>query len=796
MLQEVWFFAIGVCILLLSGGGIVTWLILYLSLPKEDGIVHVSGLRSSVKVERDCFGVPTIIGRDRRDVSFALGFVHAQERFFQMDILRRRAAGQLAELLGKSGIASDKKAREYRFRLRVEAALDRLPSEEREILRYYAEGVNEGMRCMKGRPFEYYLLLAKPQRWVPEDSLLVICAMADSLGESSRHRKLGWNALCGAMSKVAANFFAPTTSSWDAPLIDESYSSPASIPSQRDLDFGDEPWNSSTEEAGGGSIGMIANQKQWVGSNCWVAGSLKCEECSAILANDPHLDLSVPNIWFKMALQWGDQRNYVCGVTIPGVPIMVIGSNRHIAWGLTASAIDSDDLIFVRADHSGNNYWTDNGWRRVESESEEIAVKGAKPVRLTFQTTQWGRVIGRSSRGDFIVLRQLVDEAIAIDIKRIDLETAKTTDEAIEIAKQGGLPALNFFVADRCGKIGWTITGPIPRRSDSTSCSGQLQTKELRAGCYAENEYPEVVGDTIDYIWNGNNRMLTGEAAAKLGDGGYDLGARAKQIRDDLRQLKSASIDDMLAIQLDNRADFLEHWYRQLTALLDKPEVSLTRERTEFRRELSDWSGKATTSSVSYRLVREYRDEVATAVFAPVVKVVSRSFPEFDYRMLRYEDPLWAMVQAKPLNLLNRCYASWDELLLSAVDRVIERVRVRTSRYRYYTVGDRNATRIENAISKKLPFFSLFLNMPRQELPGDWSDMPRIQCPSYGASMRMAVSAGKEESGYLILPCGQSANPLSAHYRDLHAQWVSNVKTPFLPGRTIHTLELKPRQLV
>jgi penicillin amidase len=286
--------------------------------------------------------------------------------------------------------------------------------------------------------------------------------------------------------------------------------------------------------------------------------------------------------------------------------------------------------------------------------------------------------------------------------------------------------------------------------------------------------------------------MVGGTELAKLGDAGYDRGARARQIRDDLRQLRSATPKDMLDIQLDDRAVFLERWHNQLLSTLSKPGALSNPARLEFRRRLDDWSGRAEVGSIAYRLVREYRAEVARRAFEPISDAAKKIYPGFSYDFLKFEDPLWTMIDSQPANLLDRKYENWNALFLSAVDTVIQKIKAQKEGYSRFTVGEKNATRIQHPMGAAIPQLGPWLNMPVDQLPGDRFDMPRIQAPTFGSSLRMAVSPGQEKEGYLIMACGESGNPLSPHYRDCHEAWVTNTRTPFLPGVATHKILLRP----
>src|SRR6266436_8681030 len=194
----------------------LVWGTLAASLPALDGNLEAAGLERPVQVERDSLGVPTIRGENRKDIAYATGFVHAQDRFFQMDTLRRRAAGELSELFGQATLPADREARVHRFVVRAENEFNAFPKEEKELLQAYSDGANLGLRQLKARPFEYYLLGVEPRRWRPQDCILVVYAMALDLQDKPGHVELALDALKRTLPQRAFAFFAPRISSWDA----------------------------------------------------------------------------------------------------------------------------------------------------------------------------------------------------------------------------------------------------------------------------------------------------------------------------------------------------------------------------------------------------------------------------------------------------------------------------------------------------------------------------------------------------------------------------------------------------
>jgi penicillin amidase len=279
---------------------------------------------------------------------------------------------------------------------------------------------------------------------------------------------------------------------------------------------------------------------------------------------------------------------------------------------------------------------------------------------------------------------------------------------------------------------------------------------------------------------------------AQIGDGGFALGARARQIRDDLLDTEKATEEDLLEIQLDDRALFLERWQAQLLEALEPLASSRGEAHAELRQLVSEWGGRAAVESVGYRMVRAYRLNVEKRLFDAITAECEAVDDRFDYDLLNQsEGPLWALVKDQPLHFLPPDLDSWQELFEKAIEDTLEYFSDAEIALRERTWGDRNTARIQHPLSGSVPFAAEWLNMPADALPGD-SHMPRVQAPAHGASERFVVSPGHEEDGIFHMPGGQSGHPLSPFFRAGHEAWAKGEPTPFLPGATVHTLELLP----
>jgi penicillin amidase len=768
----------------------LAWLALRGSLPELDGETSVDGLSAAATIERDSSGIPTITASNRTDLAFATGFAHGQDRFFQIDLIRRQAAGELSEIIGVSTLETDKRFRFHRFRSRAQIAISGLSATELAIVTSYAKGVNAGLASLDVKPFEYFVLGADPQPWQPEDSILVVYTMFVMLNDSRAIGDVQRGLAHRILPKEAYAWLYPQGTPWDAPLMGEPRS-PVPVPSSdfysiRDVKTKSPPAN----EVGKPNLN---------GSNNWVVGGALTSTGRAIVSNDMHLGLSTPNIYYqaRLVVDSGDQRD-VTGVTLPGAPFIVAGSNGKVAWGYTNSYGDWSDAVLLKAGSSSDTYQTPDGELPFEVHLENIKIKDGDPVQLVVRETIWGPVLEDIDYPDGdIAVSWIAHHAEAVNLRVIDLETADTVYEALDVANTMGIPPQNFVTGDSGGNIAWTIAGRIPQKS---SFDGMLPSDWSEepgwTGWLDPSLYPRVVNPQSGRIWTANARVTDGEALDLVGDGGYDLGARARQIRDGLFAKETFAPADMLDIQYDDRALFLEPWHDLLLSVLDVETVAAEAQLAEFRALVADWIPRAAPESVGYRLVRAFRLEVQAQVFHALMAPVRDEYAgNLSLRISnQFEASLWTLVTEQPAHLLPAAYDSWQELM---VESVRENIRYFEENFEGTLAdrswGERNTARITHPLSRAVPLLSGFLDMPADPLSGD-VDMPKAQGPTFGASERFSVSPGDEANGVMHMPTGQSGHPLSDFYRHGHEDWVKGRASPFLPGEAEFTMVLQPRQ--
>ena len=763
---------------------VIAYAILSSSLPQLDGEIVTDRVSADVAIRRDASGIPTITATNRVDLAYATGFVHGQDRFFQMDLTRRKAAGELAEIVGAAVVFLDKKSRLHRFRARAKQVLATLSSTEALILKAYTNGVNDGLSGLGAKPFEYFLLGSDPRPWEQADSLLVVYSMFIELNDEAADRDIGRGLARNALPKPVFDWLFPVGTNWDAPLMGQPRGA-LELPG---------PGEYSLRGMSTASITLHEwPERLYPGSNNWAVAGHLTGNGAAIVANDMHLGLTTPNVFYRARLQVrGEAPIDLNGVTLPGAPILVAGSNGHVAWSNTNSYGDWTDAVIVRQAEEPDFYLTPDGPKPIITHRETILVKDQDPVVMEVRETIWGPLREENPDADqLIAVRWIAHDTDGVNLGHLDLETTPDAESAMDIANGIGMPPQNFIVGDADGNIGWTIAGKIPRRIGS-QIPVDWSDSAGWAGWVPAEEYPRVLNPESGRIWSANARVADGDALAILGDGGYDLGARAKQIRDGLYAIDQFSPQDMLAIQLDDRALFLERWRDLLLATLDLSAVAGNKERGLFRQLVEDWIPRATQESVGYRLVREFRMEVhrraIVMMFQPVLEYYGEEYLEVSNQ---FEGPIWSLVSQKPAHILTDDYADWDDLLLQAVD---ENIKCYSANYlnglENRTWGERNTAAIRHPLSPAVPFLSRWIDMPADHLHGD-SNMPLAQLPSFGASERFAVSPGDEENGYLHMPAGQSGHPLSDYYRKGHDDWVQGRPTSFLPGTVAHSLMLK-----
>jgi penicillin G amidase len=764
------------------------WLALRGSLAALDGERSLAGMSAPADVQRDERGYATVTAENRMDVARALGFVHAQERFFQMDLMRRNAAGELSALVGPKALPLDRSRRLHRFRHRAETGVAALPADERTLLQAYAAGVNAGLAALEARPPEYFLLRQRPQPWTPADSVLVAYGMYLDLQGAQGRDDIAMGVLHAAVPADWYAFLTQHSADWQA-AMDDSRVGAVPLPAG--------PLPELLRVAKTACLDCRLQDARDLGSNNFAVSAARGAEGRAIVADDMHLGLRSPGTWFKTRMKWKDAggEHDIAGVSLPGAPLLVVGSNGRVAWGFTNTTSDWADVVVLQLNAAGTHYRSGGADKPLRRIVERIEVAGEPGVDHEVLESEWGPVLPHATGpGRAYALRWVAHDAEGMNLRLMHMETAADVDAAVRLAAGTGVPHQNLLVADSGGRIAWTVIGAIPRRVGGEDIDRPQDWSDGRSrwqGWLGAAEQPRIMDPADGRLWTANSRMVGGEAMKIVGNGGWDLGARGMQIRDALRAHDPLDEAGLHAIQLDHRALFLQRWRALLLERVLTPEFVAAHGLADYRAEVDKSADTARPEAVGYLLVRAFRERALERVFAPLAALMeAHGLKSRDLKMVP-ETPGWALIQAARPDTLPAGHGSWAELLQRAVLESRQALLERHGSLAAATWGADNGTRMRHPLSQAVPALSRWLDQASQGMAGD-SHMPRVHNHGHGQSERMVVSPGREEKGLLVIPGGQSGHPMSPYYRSDHAAWLAGEALPFLPGETRHRLVLRP----
>ncbi|WP_045226713.1 penicillin acylase family protein [Methyloterricola oryzae] len=779
-------FSIYLTLVLALGTG--AWLALKLaaSLPEQDGRYRLPALTQPAVVIADRLGIPSVEASGRQDAFRVLGFLHARDRLFQMELMRRKTAGRLAELFGEKALPLDLQQRAYRFETAAHAIVQALPEAQRATLKAYVAGVNAIIQGGAEPPPEFLALGTRPEPWREEDSLLVALGMFQTLsGEEKDERML--SVMEQALPPEVVAFLTPDSDEYAVPLLGgkDSQRPPRPVPAQALAALSPAP----LQIAGG-----VDSEAIIAGSNNWAVAGSKTGDGRAILANDMHLSLGIPNIWYRAALNY-DGHSLV-GLTLPGVPMLVAGSNGDVAWGFTN--IDADVLDLVKLEikpDDPDQYLTPWGWRRFEHHTETIQVKNGSVVAQDLRSTLWGPVSPKPLLGSTVAIRWVALDPAGVDLGLMDMDRVRSVIDGISVLTRSGGPHQNVLLADRQGRIAWTYMGRFPaRRGFDGAVSRPWSDGKLGwDGYLPPEELPRLTDPAEGFLATANNRTLGRDYPHVIGHN-YAHGYRAYRISQRLRALSSATELSLLDVQLDTRSEFYDYW-RDLALRVTGEQGRNDPALRDAEQAIEAWDGKMDAGSLGIGLLVRFRQQMAEAVFAPVVARCRTLDPDFGYAWREMETPLRAMLDRRaPETLPSSTYNDWSELLRSVLKASVADLKLEhgVTTLMELPWGKINRIAVRHPISNAAPWLSWLLDMPAAESSGCATACVRILGNGHGASERLVVSPSDPGSALLHMPGGQSGHPLSPNYGDQQAAWQFGFPLPFLAGTKVHRLELAP----
>jgi len=775
-----WLLGVAAVLALLAAAG---YGLLAASLPRRGGEATVPGLAAPVDVALDARAIPTIRAESFADALRGQGYAHAQERFFQMDLLRRSAAGELAALFGERALAADRGQRAFAFREQARRLRTTLPAEQLAWLDAYAEGVNAGLRDLRVRPPEYWLVAAAPEPWRSEDSLLVVLTFYTTLSNNEAYER-GQGVMHALLPPSLYEFLTPSTSRFDRPVLGATAADPTGgyeplpIPGPDVVDVRSlKPTPNAAPRIDPPLYGPASNQ--------WAVAASRSTNGRAILANDPHLGLRLPNVFYRIELEWSG--GALRGASIPGLPGVLIGTNDRVAWGATVSNSDQSDWVVVEVDaNDSTRYRTPEGYESFVVDVTEIAVAGRAPERLETRRTRWGPVVAADWLGRPLALHAAWNEPDGLNLDVVGLATAADVAGAVAILERWAGPSLNWALADTSGEIAWVVNGPLPRRVGFDGSRPESLADASRAwrGRLAP---PRRIGGDDGVLYTANNRTLPRTEAAATSRM-YMRPLRAKRISDLLAAQRTFSERDLLSLQLDTRAE----GYEQLrAAVLDavpaaESDALLARARTH----VAAWNGNADVGEPGFRILHAYYRALLERTLAPLLAPAAAADPAFVYRWPLADEALRRLLDERPPHLLTGEHSSWPAFLRAVLLDTATAIE-RDGPGIDAPWGEINELDVGHPLADALGPLARWLQLPAAPLPGSMISV-RVAAPSYGAVLRMVVAPGAPADGVLELAGGQSGHFLSPNFGDLHREWLRGEPTPFLAGAPVARFVLQP----
>ncbi|MFA5985018.1 MAG: penicillin acylase family protein [Methylococcaceae bacterium] len=768
------------------------WLWLKQSLPKLDGEIITQSLEAPVLIATDPYGIAVINAESRLDAIRALGFISARDRLFQMDLMRRKNAGRLSEIFGAITVDSDARVRTFDFNAVAKLALLKLPKAHLAYLQAYAEGVNNYLAQAKHLAFEFTLLNYRPEAWKPEDSLLIVLGMYDMLTSGSEEEERMLSIMEKALPNDVFAFLTPDTDIYTDSLYpnDPSWRPIQKIPTANlSKTLAPDLKQALTLEH------TFKDRDLVLGSNAWAVAGTKTKDGRALLANDMHLGLSVPNIWYRAELNYSN--THVAGVVLPGTPLIIAGSNEQISWGVTNLTGDFLDLVTLEINPSDpEKYKAGQAWLRFGRRKELILVKDKPPVELDIKTTLWGPVSPQQLLEKPVAIHWTALDADAVNIGMADLEQTQTLASAIAVAHAVGGPQLNALFADANGNIAWTILGKLPNRVglDGATSRSWADTDAIGwQGYVAEHEIPKVLNPAEGILVSANDRRL-GKSFPNIIGHQFVPGYRAYRISQRLKEMTELNEWSLFSLQLDTEAEFYAFYHQLALEVLSPKAIENKPELREIRAYLLAWHGNADTSSLGFALLQGFREQLANAVLTPYLASCKQLDKNFQYAWLYVDTPLKMLLTQKITALIpSDQYNDWDSFILaqleaSAIELKTTHKDIQLADLRW---GQINHAKIYHPIFGNIPWLGALLNMPEAELAGCGGCI-RAAGANFGASERMVISPQHSKDGILQMPTGQSAHPLSQNYQDQQRFWLSGTPMDFLAGKAEHKLTLVP----
>ena len=766
------------------------WWWIHRSVPPLDGRIPLAGLHSPVEVRFDGFGVPHILAGSGEDAWLAVGYLQARDRLWQMELYRRAASGRLSELLGEATVAIDQRFLTLGLRRAAEREWEQTPPGLRAAFESYAAGVNAVASSGRARlPIEHQLLRIEPEPWSPIDSLAISKLFAWRLGENHRAELLRF-ALAEEIGPRAHELF-PDSPEW-APVIAGARSARAR-----------------------GAKATYPPGLEWLSpdaqalSNSWVVHGSRTASGRPLLANDPHLAIEMPSVWWEAHVAANDFD--VAGVTIPGIPFVVIGHNARIGWGLTNAGADVQDFFVEQLDPSRQHYRVGEEWVPLEVQRHEIRVRGRRsPLVFEVRSTRHGPVGNPDDwdeiyAGDAPPPERLGDTVLALKWQPVleanssaafdQLARAGSWEAFVDAVRQFSAPAQNFVYADVDGNIGYAMSGLLPVRSGSDGVlpvSGASRDADWH-GWVDISRLPAVLNPPSGQIVTANNEVARGLAYVITRD--WAAPFRAQRIAALLGDRRGLDVTAMQEIQ----ADIISPSADLVLKAIDVPESV---------KELRTWDRRVDHRPVSllYEAFEEalwwrtFADEMSGPLYGRFYRYCARERLAGLHAVIADRQSPWFDDRTTPDVVETR-----DDVVNRAADDAIGGLRARYGAPAGWRWDEAHAVKFSHPLSGGGWVLDRFFSRGPVPVGGHsttinktTTDLRHPYATSEAASYRLILDVGAWDASLGVNITGESGHPLSPHYFDQNGLWRQGqyralpFTRPAVESATVSRLELVP----
>jgi penicillin amidase len=769
------------------------------ALPKIDGTIAVTGLSAPVSVTRDGHGVPTIDAVTTDDLLFAQGYVTAQDRLFQMDLLRRAAEGDLAEIVGEVAIKHDRQQRILGIRASAEKGAGSIAAEDKQQFGAYARGVNAFIQSHMGQlPLEFHILHYAPRPWTAVDSLAIGYQMVETLSTSPKAALSREKILAKIGPQLTADLFV--NSSWR--------DHPPTMPLQHENDAPMVQPERISEAAASGEIpellqpwleDFLRDQPAPMGSNNWVVSGARTMTGKPLLSNEMHLGHQVPNLWYENHLHAGDFE--VAGVSLPGYPYVMVGHNRRVAWGFTNVGPTVEDLYVEKFNDQGQ-YLTPDGWKSPEVRREVIHVKGKPDVSLDVQVTRHGPIVTELDPGETrkLALRWTLYDGIRNPFFHAD--SAQNWQQFRQAFSELDAPGQNVVYADVDGNIGYQTTGKVPLRASgdgSLPVDGSDNAHEW-IGYIPFDKLPSVFNPPSGIIGTANGR-ITPDGYPYSISVEWEAPWRTDRIYRVLSSGRKFSASDMLGLEMDIHSELDLFVADKLVAAVDHGKIKPVSLRAHAAVDiLRDWNGQMSANSVAPTIASAAREQLVRLLLEPKLGAAPAKGLDSGLNWKSYH---WMMETAwlenvllqQPQRWLPPGFSNYDELLAAAVEETVKNAPDDIASWKW---GPEHSVTIQNPVLGKIPIVQRWAGPGAQPQSGSEYTV-KAAGRDYGPSERFTADLSDFDASTMNVVTGNAGNFLSPYYMDQWRAWYTGYTFPLPFSRSAvektaaHRLMMRPQ---